>query len=92
MKTSQLSIRGYVQGVGFRHSTTLLAKQQKLAGKVRNKNDGSVEIFIQATDKQLAHFIEVLKQGDTNPFASVDDVQIISQFDEPEINGFETIY
>ena len=53
MKTSRIVVTGRVQGVGFRYFTERIAKRMKVAGTVENKNDGSVEILVQADDATL---------------------------------------
>lgn len=50
-------IAGKVQGVGFRQSTVVQARQLGLAGWVRNLDDGSVEILF-AGDR---HAVEALR-------------------------------
>jgi acylphosphatase len=44
MDTIHLEIRGRVQGVGFRWFIVQKAEQLELAGWVRNRSDGCVEI------------------------------------------------
>jgi acylphosphatase len=70
MKTCKRSIyTGQVQGVGFRYTTRHLAAGFAVAGYVRNRADGSVELvaegepaeverFLQAVDRQMAGYIE----------------------------------
>lgn len=46
-------IKGHVQGVGFRYHTRLQAKRLGICGWVRNLPDGSVEVCMYGTEKQL---------------------------------------
>jgi acylphosphatase len=56
-------VRGRVQGVGFRyfveHSATLLG----LAGWVRNRDDGSVEVYAVGAAEQLSELAGLLWKG-----------------------------
>ena len=44
---------GRVQGVGFRFTTYRIARQNRLAGFVRNLPDGTVEMFAQGRDDDI---------------------------------------
>ncbi|TJZ66140.1 acylphosphatase [Chitiniphilus eburneus] len=46
MIARKLRIHGRVQGVGFRYSAWLEAKRLQVAGWVRNRRDGSVELYL----------------------------------------------
>lgn len=50
--TKRLSIRGRVQGVGFRVSFVAQARAHGIAGWVRNRHDGSVEALVQAPSER----------------------------------------
>ncbi|GAA5786846.1 hypothetical protein GCM10007860_22810 [Chitiniphilus shinanonensis] len=54
MIARKLRIRGRVQGVGFRYSAWLEAKRLDVAGWVRNRDDGSVELFLQGDAAAVA--------------------------------------
>jgi acylphosphatase len=69
---------GRVQGVGFRYTTRHLAQGYAVAGYVRNRPDGSVEMaaegepeevrrFLDAVDAQMAGCIEDRKLHDEPP-------------------------
>jgi acylphosphatase len=45
MRVVRIAVRGRVQGVGFRDWVMRRARALELAGWVRNRSDGSVEIF-----------------------------------------------
>lgn len=92
MQTTKLIAGGRVQGVGFRATTTTIANQLELAGTVKNKYDGTVEIIVQATDADLDKFIKKLKDNNFNRFAHIDNIEIIETYDCPPMNGFQTIY
>ncbi|PMC80144.1 acylphosphatase [Aerococcus viridans] len=92
MKTSRIIVTGRVQGVGFRYFTERIAKRMKLAGTVENKNDGSVEIVVQADDTTLRAFVEEVKEMPENPSAQVSDIQIVETFESEDMVKFRTIY
>lgn len=69
---------GRVQGVGFRNYVEHIAGKLKVDGYVRNRRDGSVEVFAMATPERLtqmgfalekgpmmSHVIEVREEPDT---------------------------
>lgn len=56
-------VTGLVHGVGFRYSTQARAQQLGLTGWVRNRPDGSVEIWAQGTADALARFSSFLERG-----------------------------
>jgi len=62
-----------VQGVGFRWFVEREAQMLGIAGWVRNRSDGTVEVLAQGTREQLFSLRSKLQQG---PRASrVDDVE-----------------
>lgn len=68
----ELSVRGRVQGVGFRSWAASRARTHGISGWVRNEADGSVSLFAEGTDSDLDAFIEDLKSG--NGFSRVDSL------------------
>jgi acylphosphatase len=44
---------GRVQGVGFRYTTAELAQSCGVRGFVRNRADGSVELVVQGSEKEI---------------------------------------
>ncbi|MFA7331445.1 MAG: acylphosphatase [Candidatus Delongbacteria bacterium] len=54
MQSEQLLFQGDVQGVGFRYAFSRLAREQELAGWVRNLPDGSVEAVLQGGRDKIA--------------------------------------
>ena len=65
MSTSakRLLIRGRVQGVGYRDAVVQAAFEKDVAGWVRNRTDGSVEVFVQGDPESVAGFIEWCRRG-----------------------------
>ena len=64
-----MSIRGLVQGVGFRWFAKELAESLGLSGWARNREDGAVELEAEGTAASLDEFERRLRTG--NPAASV---------------------
>ncbi|MDE2489024.1 MAG: acylphosphatase [Alphaproteobacteria bacterium] len=59
----RLQIEGHVQGVGFRWWTVSAARRLGLAGWVRNRRDGSVEVLVVGEVEILAGFERLCWQG-----------------------------
>lgn len=72
--TKLLKITGRVQGVGFRFYMEHKARQHGVNGWVRNRRDGSVEVFIQGTTEAVDAMIAAARRGPRG--ALVTDVQI----------------
>ena len=67
------TVRGRVQGVGFRWFVEAEAHKLRIAGWVRNTSDGAVELLAVGTRAQLAALQAKLWQGPRA--ARVDDVE-----------------
>ena len=67
-KTVKITVRGIVQGVGFRPFIHKLALRHKLTGKVYNKT-GSVYIEAQGEEKNIRKFYEAISEK--KPFPAV---------------------
>ena len=59
---------GRVQGVGFRYFV------QMIAGWVKNRDDGRVEILAEGPEESLKQFAEAVRKG--SPFSNVTNVTI----------------
>lgn len=66
------TVRGRVQGVGFRYFVRHVANGLGLRGYVRNLPDGSVEVVAEGSRPALERLLAVLRQGP--PHARVDEV------------------
>jgi acylphosphatase len=60
---ARISVSGRVQGVGYRAFTVRNAVERKLAGGVKNCDDGRVELEAEGPKDRIVSLIEVLKAG-----------------------------
>lgn len=58
-----VAVRGRVQGVGFRWFVREAARRLDLAGWVRNRSDGSVEVAAEGADESIQALRRALGQG-----------------------------
>lgn len=86
MITRHFSIRGRVQGVGFRNYIAYKAGELGIRGWVRNRTDGSVEAVVQGTPAAVTAIIECAHRGPRA--ALVESVNV--QEDTGDYTGFET--
>jgi len=63
MKAVQITVKGKVQGVGFRYYTKQKAEECKLIGFVQNKVDGSVYIEAQGAKLDVDTFADWCRLG-----------------------------
>ena len=80
---ARVEVRGIVQGVGFRWFVRERARRLGLAGWVRNREDGSVEIAASGNDAAVAEFLGVLERGPDG--ARVDAVITLPTGDGPAL-------
>jgi len=81
-----LVIRGRVQGVGYRWWARGQARRLKLAGWVRNRSDGSVELLALGSPAAVEHLAEACHRG---PNAA--EVTSVERFEteDQDFDGFE---
>jgi acylphosphatase len=65
-KAVSMTVHGRVQGVGFRYFTRTQAQRIGVYGWVRNRADGTVEIWAEGTEDRLHSFIGRVRQGPTH--------------------------
>lgn len=68
----RLTIRGRVQGVGYRAWVEHQARRLGLQGWVRNRRDGSVEALLAGTEEVVSDMVASCRRGPSA--ARVDDV------------------
>ena len=71
----QLTIRGLVQGVGYRYYCYRAAKSLGVTGWVKNNPDGSVTIMAEGDRSLLEELINELKVGPSH--ATVTDIDVV---------------
>lgn len=79
-------VTGRVQGVGFRWFVENEASKIGVAGWVRNRQDGSVEVLASGTKTQLDSLYDVLQRGPRA--ARVDFVQVIEADVPTDLKSF----
>ena len=84
-QTRRFLVRGRVQGVGFRWFVEREAHILGLAGWVRNRSDGTVEVLAMGTRDQLSGLRSRLREGPRA--ARVDDVE---ESDAEPVNGLNS--
>jgi acylphosphatase len=67
-------VRGRVQGVFFRRTTVQEAERLGLAGWVKNRADGSVELEAEGSEEALEAFLAFCRRGPEH--ARVDDLAV----------------
>ena len=73
MDSIHLEVRGRVQGVGFRWYLVDTARELRLAGWVKNRTDGNVELAAAGERDALARFEAAVTAGP--PGARVEEVR-----------------
>jgi len=73
MDIIHLEVRGRVQGVGFRWYVVDTARELRLAGWVKNRTDGNVELAAAGESDALARFEAAVSAGP--PGARVEEVR-----------------
>ena len=59
----RITVRGRVQGVGYRYSAVTQARRLGLAGWARNQPDGSVEMVAEGEPAAVERLIDWCRQG-----------------------------
>lgn len=86
MKAVLMNVRGKVQGVAFRYSTREKALNLNLVGWVRNRKNGSVEIYVQGAEENVDQMEKWAQAGP--PAAKVKNVITMPKPYEERMQGF----
>lgn len=87
-KSCRITVRGVVQGVGFRYHTRRIAHSLGISGWVKNMDDGSVLIADEGAPYAMERFINWLYEGP--PRARVSQVEVKEAPKLENFEGFET--
>ncbi|GAA1995772.1 acylphosphatase [Microbacterium pumilum] len=63
MRRVHVTVSGDVQGVGYRYTMRLVAREVGVAGWVRNRRDLTVEAEIEGTDEQVDEVLAWMAEG-----------------------------
>ena len=77
-------VRGRVQGVGFRWFVREAARRRNLAGWVKNRRDGGVEVAAEGSERDIAALRADLARGPEG--ASVEAVDEVGDGDATELS------
>jgi acylphosphatase len=83
----RLVVRGRVQGVGYRDAAVQAAFEHGVAGWVRNRRDGTVEVHVQGERAAIERFAAWCRRGP--PLARVTDVAIVDAELDIQLSEFE---
>ena len=74
MRHAEITVRGLVEGVGFRYHVRALAVRLHLAGHVKSLDDGTVEIACEGCQGDIDALLEGIRS--MKPPAMVEDVGV----------------
>jgi acylphosphatase len=83
----RLSVRGVVQGVGYRQAMVSAAEAAGVRGWVRNRRDGTVEAVVQGEGSAVLAVVAWCERGPTA--ARVDAVEVTDVPLDDTLSGFE---
>lgn len=87
MRAIRGQVYGFVQGVGFRYYTRMMADRYGVVGWVKNRMDGSVEVFAQGPADAIKSFESYLGEGP--PSARVERTHFRPSDPDPACRSFD---
>jgi acylphosphatase len=85
----RLVISGRVQGVGFREAAVDAARAAGVAGWVRNRADGTVEVLVQGSPDAVDRLVAWCRRGP--PLARVAGVDVATAAADASLERFERL-
>lgn len=79
-----ITLKGRVQGVGFRFSAREQARKYGVKGYVKNLPNGNVEIKVSGPENKVQHYLRWCKEGPSHAY--VEDMFV----EDTEPENFET--
>ena len=70
----RIVVSGIVQGVGFRAATVRQARAAGVTGWVRNRRDGSVEVWVEGDQESVTELVDWLADGPRHATVTERDV------------------
>jgi acylphosphatase len=86
MRRVHVIVEGAVQGVGYRYTMRMVAREAGVAGWVRNRRDGSVEAEFEGTPERVDDVLAWMAEGP--PGSSVTAARVAER-DPVGGSGFE---
>jgi len=71
---AEVTVRGFVQGVGYRRFVQLRAEERNLCGTVINLDNGDVAVVVEGPKESILSYLDDLKRGPA--FARVTDLDV----------------
>jgi acylphosphatase len=86
----EITIKGRVQGVGYRYFAAQKATEMGIKGWVKNAVDGSVIVVAQGIEEEIETFIDYLYLGPTR--SRVDQISKVKFNTLSDFNNFSVKY
>lgn len=86
MRRVHVRVRGEVQGVGYRYTLRMVAREAGIAGWVRNRRDGTVEAELEGPAERVDEVLAWMAEGPPGADVTGAEVRDIALTGTP---GFE---
>lgn len=88
MRRVHVIVGGSVQGVGYRYTARMIAREIGVTGWVRNRADGTVEAEVEGTDDQVDEMLAWMAEGP--PGSQVESASVTDASPGSDL-GFEVL-
>ena len=89
MKARVVFYSGKVQGVGFRATAAIIARDYQVTGWVKNLDDGRVQILVEGADEAIDKFLKAVRERWKD---NIDKVQMEKKEPSGRFKRFEVVY